>query len=575
MDFKAEPKTIEEVFSYKKKMVIPRFQREFVWEKEKLEILWNDILDNLELKNGNLIPTEYFLGSLVLIDGDDPQIIERQVIDGQQRLTVLTIIFSVLYEAFKKANNTDLADIIYGYVITKDNNGLPITLLETESPKPFFQFRIQAKDKETDRQPSTKEEERLLDAYLFFEEKVSPEILKADMKSRFDIESDNISILKVIRDQILRCKLVYVTVKSINDAYMIFEVLNAKGEPLESVDLVKNALFSILSDTEPADDAKIKWENIKKNIEKFEELNKFYRYFWLSRYHFVREKKLYLDFTKLIKNNKTSYKKFLKELELSSVTYKKILIPSMNDWNTTEKNSIFYNLQSFSIFDVSQVRTIVLTLLDSYNKKKIRIKLLKECLDFLEAFHFVFSAICSARPSGLESRYSKYALKIFNEQDKSKIGKIIEEFKTDMTSRIPSYELFLSKFKELYFTNEEEKDKKKIQYIFSKIERSKLSTNELEIAYISLEHILSQNSKNKIIGYIGNLLPLSAELNSECKSKDFTSKKIIYRKSNFKTVQHFCDINEQKSSWEESDINKRTEELAHYMYFEICKFGKN
>ena len=40
MNFIAEPRTIDFVFSYKKKMVIPRFQREFVWDKEKLTILW-------------------------------------------------------------------------------------------------------------------------------------------------------------------------------------------------------------------------------------------------------------------------------------------------------------------------------------------------------------------------------------------------------------------------------------------------------------------------------------------------------------------------------------------------------
>lgn len=571
MDFKAEPRTIDFVFSYKKKLMIPRFQREFVWEKEKLNILWNDLLDNIELKDGIIIPTEYFLGSLVLIDGDSTQ--ERQVIDGQQRLTVFTIFFSALYDTFLELNQNELAEIIYNYVITKDNNGQPITLLETESPKPFFQLRIQAKEKDMDQHPNSKEEIRLLDTYNFFKEMLSSENLKKEFSNRFNITFDHIEVLKCIRDQVLKCKLVYVTVTTIDDAYMIFEVLNGKGEPLTSLDLIKNSIFSVLTTTNPIDDTKVQWDKIKKNIENNEEITKFYRHFWISHYHFIREKKLYNDFTKTIKKNKTNYKAFLKELSNSSSNYKKIISPTKSDWNTTEKSPIYHNLQAFSIFNVTQVRTIVLALLDLYSKKMIKIKTVKSCLDYLENFHFVFSAICSSRPSGLESRYSKYAILLLKEHEKSKIESIIKSFIKDMNSSIPSYDSFLEGFKKLYFTDEVDKDKKKIQYIFSKIERARLSTNELEIAYISLEHISSQSQKVKEVGFIGNLLPLSAELNSDCGSKPLDKKIEIYKKSNFSTVKDFCKTYAEKKEWTVSDINNRTEELAHYIYFELCHFG--
>ena len=114
---------------------------------------------------------------------------------------------------------------------------------------------------------------------------------------------------------------------------------------------------------------------------------------------------------------------------------------------------------------------------------------------------------------------------------------------------------------------------KKIQYIFSKIERYKMSTNELDIAFISLEHINSQSTKKNYVGYIGNLLPLSAELNSACKSKTFAQKMELYKKSQFITVKEFCNTHENKSEWSENDINQRTEELAILMYKKICNFG--
>lgn len=72
-----------------------------------------------------------------------------------------------------------------------------------------------------------------------------------------------IDALKAFRDQILKCKVIYVTVKSFEDAYTIFEVLNAKGKDLSSIDIIKNSIFSILTDEAPLDMASEKWNNMK------------------------------------------------------------------------------------------------------------------------------------------------------------------------------------------------------------------------------------------------------------------------------------------------------------------------
>lgn len=53
------------------------------------------------------------------------------------------------------------------------------------------------------------------------------------------------------------------TVKSFDDAYAIFEVLNAKGKDLSPTDIIKNSLFSILDETEPVDFAEESWKKIK------------------------------------------------------------------------------------------------------------------------------------------------------------------------------------------------------------------------------------------------------------------------------------------------------------------------
>ena len=68
------------------------------------------------------------------------------------------------------------------------------------------------------------------------------------------------------KKDILKCKVIYVTVKNFDDAYTIFEVLNAKGKDLSPVDIIKNTLFSVVDQTEPIDAAYEKWNGIRTKI---------------------------------------------------------------------------------------------------------------------------------------------------------------------------------------------------------------------------------------------------------------------------------------------------------------------
>lgn len=574
MDFKAEPKTIQEILTKKKKFIIPRFQREFTWEKENVETLWDDLVDNLITVNNTISSTEYFLGSLVLIDDDDYDQKKRIVIDGQQRLTVITIFLSCLYDSFLKIKEEKLANLVYSYIVTQDNNGNDITLLETESPKPFFQLRIQQKEKDINQKPESNEEKKLYNAYDFLLNKLDEKNLTQEIRKRFCVNVKYVEILKIIRDQLLNCKLVYVSVKSISDAYMIFEVLNAKGEPLSVVDLVKNSLFSKLTDVSPIDAPLVSWNKIKNNIEKNEEIETFYRHYWLSNYNFITRKKLFQDFEQKIPKTKKAYKSFLKSLEEASEIYKKFLIPSKTDWNTPEKLPIYYSLNAFDIFGVTQLRTILLALFNSYSLKKVNLKQLKYCLELLENFHFIFTSICSSRPSGLESRYSKYSSKLRKEKDKNKINIILKEFEKDLRNSLPDYKEFESNFKKLKFTEEDQKDKKKIQYIFSKIERKLMNTNELDILSLSIEHIDSQKNNSDYCGNIGNLLILGADLNSDTGCISFEKKLEQYKKSNFKSTKKFYEKHKNQKNWDKNDVDKRAIELATYLYIDVCNFTK-
>lgn len=571
MEFKAQPRTISDAFYLKRKYIIPRFQREYSWDQDELNELYDDLLDNLKYEGSSLTASEYFIGSLVLVgDDDDTSNIERQVVDGQQRLMTFTIVFSVLSQIFRQIGEEKLSDLVYGYIVGEDENGAPYTKVVSETPKPFFQYRIQRKDIDFTHIPHTAEEARILNAYQFFEEHLKEKTLLGELVKRFSgIELKYIEALKLFRDQILKCKVIYVTVKDFEEAYTIFEVLNAKGKDLTPVDIIKNTLFSVLNQTEPIDTAYEKWGNIRNKISEkgTEDISTFYRHYWLSKYGMITGKKLVSDFNKRIEKNVASYEAFLNNLEIAAADYAQIVAPNSLHWTQPEDRIIFETLEALEIFGVTQVRIFLLALFDARRRKVIKHSAVIQVLEYLQYFHLVFNAICSERPSGLERRYSSYARKLRSCTEKEKSAQCIRELINALQESLPPYNEFEKGFQKLYFTSTASKNKKLVQYILKKLEKYASGTDEMKPDSFSIEHVLPESTKQKEAGYIGNLLPLGVQLNSDLDNKIFADKIAGYKASHYQTVVLFLERYGNEPAWTLELINHRTKELAQIMYY--------
>lgn len=229
----------------------------------------DDILTRIKLHEGKLDTTEYFWGSLLLVgDLDDQKTLEVNVVDGQQRITTMTIFLSVIAKLFNSNKNEGLSQALWEYIIGKDANTESFAVLKNETPKPYFQFTIQ-KLKEEEINPSNAEEEKILEANKFFKSKLSRKGLKKRfqrLKKEELNEVDYIELLKAIRDQLLRSYVICISTEDKEYANMIFEILNAKGKELASVDLIKNSIFEKLKSEVPADTAKELWLQIRNNL---------------------------------------------------------------------------------------------------------------------------------------------------------------------------------------------------------------------------------------------------------------------------------------------------------------------
>lgn len=575
MDLTSVPKSIDDALRVQRKYVITRFQREYAWENEELQTIYEDLIENIYIREGVFSTNDYFIGSLVLVgDDDDTSKIERLVVDGQQRLMTFTIAFAVLAQKFKELGQEKLSEKTHLNVMGEDNDGNPYAKLVNENPKPFFQRRIQQKDIDFNAIPETNEEKRILNAYNFFDRQLKETVLIKNIRDNNSGAGDisYLDALKAFRDQILKCKVIYVTVKSLDDAYTIFEVLNSKGKDLAPVDMIKNSLFSILTEDEPLDYAVEKWKEIKKNLKNCIDLdiNIFYRHFWLSKYSLSTTRKLVYNFNKTIPRTIEEYTKFINSLENEAKQYSLIAAPKREDWIQPEELFIYTCLESFSIFNVSQVRIFLLALFEIKNSQLISFKNFKKILVYLEYYHFIFTAVCSSRPSGLERRYSSYARQLRNCTSKKESADCINNLITDLKEGIPDYSIFEKQFEKIVYTSVKEKDKKLVKYILKKMD-TYYSSNELVPNSFTIEHILPESVETEYVGMIGNLLPLGEQLNNELSNKKFELKMERYPESQYATVKRFVDENKDKVEWGEKEIVERTKCIAEVMYHNIIE----
>lgn len=578
MELNAYTRTIRTLFSTNVKYIVPRFQREYSWTKEEVTELWSDIIYNVRISNGEIINEEYFIGSLVLI-GEDRST-ELYIVDGQQRLTTITILLSALVESFNDIDQPNLASAIYDtYIEGKDDNNEPFFKLVNENPKPFLQKSIQYKDKEVI-DPANKEERKLQEAYLNFRDKLHIDYILKEFKEYKIISLDRniayVEILKKIRDQILSyLKVIYITVANEEDAYKIFETLNARGMNLSATDLIKNEIFKTLKQTHPNDDAKSKWKGIQSELASREtkiSIDVFFRHHWLSKYSFVRESKIYKDFKKKVDNGQLALIQFLNGLEEEAGMYNIITNPRLSDWPNQDERDIYNSLKAVRLFQVTQVRTFLLAVLKQRKSGNIKLADFIKCLKNVENFHFAYTHICSLKGSIFEGKYSKTARRLRDASNIVESRVILEELYEFFKSRLPEKSLFIEDFSKLYFLNGYTKDKKSIQYIFNNIELELHSTNELNFDRISLEHLNPQSNVDidrLIIGSIGNLLPIDKGLNQRADVKLFPEKLEIFKDSELRIVSNFINQNISKSDFSESDIIARTSKIAEDYYDRI------
>ena len=243
------------IFSNDYRFEIPDFQRPYAWTTEQVD----DLLDDLDyaIDDGKNIQDKapYFLGSIVIIK--KPQESLAHIVDGQQRITTLTILLCVLRElSSSKGFQDSLTNRIFeqGDVLLKIPDRYRLRVRQRDSH--FFQKNIQESGglsgllKQTPADMSDSQQHMLENAKYLWDK----------LSQRSDGQRNALAQFIV-----QRCYLVVVSTSDQSSAYRIFSVLNDRGLDLSPTDILKADIIGGMDEGIRSEYTE-KWEDMEEEL---------------------------------------------------------------------------------------------------------------------------------------------------------------------------------------------------------------------------------------------------------------------------------------------------------------------
>ncbi len=547
-----ETKVEDFLSSNKTQFIIPVYQRNYDWTVGQCKQLLDDILEVGNSKKMNA----HFIGSIVYIHDDaytTSRIKELTIIDGQQRLTTLTLIYLALYRLAKEIKDEDLVnEISETYLINKfASDEEKLKLRPTENNDRALKFLLRSDETEEFNNFS-----KLIANFDYFKERINEGIYRTVLKG--------LSKLMFVEVSLERGK---------DDPQRIFESLNSTGLKLEQGDLIRNYILMGLN---PKDQNKIYqsyWEIIEKlakdDISNESKVSDFIRdYLTLENRSIPNKGKVYLEF-------KTKYPtSTLEELEANLLAIKSLVKhynKLINPKNETDKE-IRLQLEHINRLEINVVYPFLMKVYDDFFSSIIDKVIFIKVLDLIQSY--CWRRFIVGLPT---SSLNKIFMSFYKEVDSSNYLYSVQKalLKLSGTSRFPrNKELIESlKIKDVY--NIKSKNR---TYFLEKLEN--FENREPVIidgnSDITIEHIFPQNPdpkwkielgtddynyiKENYLNTIGNLT-LSGN-NGKLGNKSFLDKRDLanagYKDSRLWLNRYLTIIDK----WDKAEIERRFDFIA-------------
>jgi hypothetical protein len=531
--------TFQEMMSNGVKYQIPRFQRDYTWKQEQWEDLWSDI---------ETLPKEqyHYMGYIVLQRKSQHDYV---VIDGQQRLITLSLVILAAMKHIDKLiqtgneadNNKERLDELRRRFIGAKN---PISLnvdnklsLNRNNNSNFR--RICSKLEVPNVRGLTNTNKLLNKAYEFFLKKQMGNIGEVIAEFVERVTSGMVFTKIVVQDDL--------------NAYKVFETLNARGVQLSTPDLLKNYLFSVITENNDVldnelNDLEESWSEVVTQLGETDFTN-FIRYHHNFQAKLVTKKDLFASIRRLTNSSTTAYE-YLDSLHKYAPLYVSLGNPDDEWWSN--QNELYreakQHLDTLRFFNIKQPFTILMTAFFAFTPKEF----VKLC-QYIMVLSIRYNVICHLSPSEQEQKYNHIAIKIhekaFKRASHVKNSKLFKNLYPDDNTFCNAFEFHKMSCRQT---------PKKILSAIENYLGNKTSESD-----ISLEPICPNNPNEIWInafgeGYeevkdrLGNMLLLPKEINKDIDTKPFTQKKEIYAASGFKLAKQVASYEE----WNKQSVDE-------------------
>ncbi len=531
---------------------VPQFQRDYSWEQDNLEDLWNDV----EIAESNAAP--HYMGSVVLQSNNSK---EYQIIDGQQRFTTLSIITlaliaeiqSLVANGFEQDANRERIDILMKqYIGYKDPSSLRYSskLFLNENNDAFYQTRLLEFRPPINERKLADSEKLIWSAYKFYR-------IQVTKKFKGKTGSEIAGFLSNVVGELMM--FIQITVQDELNAYTVFETLNSRGVELTSTDLLKNYLFSLVAaSTTDLNHVKTQWKKII-DIIGLKEFPVFLRYYLLASRRIVTKEYLFKEIKGFAKTNHDVFD-LLDQMEFYAYNYMALGNPDDELWSSDKDNRNAINI--LNAFKVTQWKPLAMVAYDKLSTNDF-----KRLLNGIIAISYRYNVIAKLQTNDMEKVYSKAAVNLFNGSSTT-----IQAVLNDLKPLYLEDEDFKNYFEIKQFSTKNAADKKLVRYTLYKLE-SQLeggSMYDFETDNGTIEHILpesyppswqeqfSEDEYERNLYMVGNLTLLEAiKNNREAADHPFDDKKEVYATSKFALTKKIED-----PQWTAQNIKKRQAQLA-------------
>lgn len=573
LQFHAEDKCIEDVLFTNSKYRVPRYQRPYSWSADHIDDFWTD------LQEGG---ANTFLGSFVFNHESLKKDGYLEIIDGQQRLLTITLFMALLRDMAMDLGDDKFAGRLQRKCIAfEDLTGAESYRIQPgDSLREFFEEQIQHFSSPTWPAKPSREQGLIISNYGRLRELVAEQL---DSKKDKAEKQDELQRLWV---RIAAFRVIQIDINSEEDAYTIFETVNARGAELTAADLLKNLIFRNVKKLPGGDDkARAKWQALEENISGTRmDLSKFIRQYWLSKYSFTSERSLYRH----VKNGATDFAEFLNELVSASEWYNLLLVGTKEDWTghtLRGEKDVFRALRGIRAMRVNQCHVLFLCLVR--NAAKIDMDF-SSYFTRVENFTFQYSAIGKLQANKVEKIYSRKAIEIdravttgsSSKQILRNVTRSLDTLVNDLRGLLPGPEVFRERFSEIGYRSSEQ-TRVFLKYLLSTLNRFS-TTGELEVDFdvVNIEHILPQNpdeawglKKGEIKDYVnllGNLTLVHEVINSKAGNKTAKAKASELEKSEIGITKDVVRLLESRGYvWDEVGIKERQENLSRIAYEKV------